>query len=146
MKNKNNTIRLTLKKRWFDLILSGEKKEEYRELKPYWVRRLLGNWHHFRSLNDFYRSDHIMPPGIKYIEFVNGYRKDSLRFVIEWKGLRVGTPNPEWCPEETDLEKNVFCLSLGEIITNPFVDQEKIWENAIDATTRLKETFKKLGE
>jgi len=28
-------LHLTLKKNWFDLILSGEKKEEYREIKPY---------------------------------------------------------------------------------------------------------------
>ena len=27
-------LHLTLKKNWFDLILSGEKKEEYREIKP----------------------------------------------------------------------------------------------------------------
>ena len=33
---------LTLKKNWFDLILSGEKKEEYREIKPYWEKRLIG--------------------------------------------------------------------------------------------------------
>lgn len=28
------TLHLVLKKRWFDMILSGEKKEEYREIKP----------------------------------------------------------------------------------------------------------------
>lgn len=27
---------LPIKKMWFDKILSGEKKEEYRDLKPYW--------------------------------------------------------------------------------------------------------------
>ena len=31
-------LQLTLKKKWFDLILSGEKKEEYREIKPYWEK------------------------------------------------------------------------------------------------------------
>ena len=34
-------LHLTIKKKWFDMILSGEKKEEYREIKPYWNRRLL---------------------------------------------------------------------------------------------------------
>ena len=29
-------LHLTLKKKWFDMILSGEKKEEYREIKSYW--------------------------------------------------------------------------------------------------------------
>lgn len=26
---------LPIKKQWFDMIISGEKKEEYREIKPY---------------------------------------------------------------------------------------------------------------
>lgn len=30
---------LPIKKKWFDMILSGEKKEEYREMKPYWEKR-----------------------------------------------------------------------------------------------------------
>lgn len=31
---------LPIKKKWFDMILSGEKKEEYREIKPYYDKRL----------------------------------------------------------------------------------------------------------
>ena len=27
---------LPIKKKWFDMIISGEKKEEYREIKPYY--------------------------------------------------------------------------------------------------------------
>ena len=30
---------LPIKKKWFDMILSGEKKEEYREIKSYWEKR-----------------------------------------------------------------------------------------------------------
>ena len=33
-------LHLTLKKYWFDMIKSGIKKEEYREIKDYWVKRL----------------------------------------------------------------------------------------------------------
>lgn len=36
-------LHLTLKKKWFDFIASGEKKEESREIKPYWDSRLLGS-------------------------------------------------------------------------------------------------------
>lgn len=35
------TLTLSLKKKWFDMIASGEKTEEYREIKPYWEKRLL---------------------------------------------------------------------------------------------------------
>ncbi|MBO6031875.1 MAG: hypothetical protein J6Q22_10580 [Prevotella sp.] len=34
---------LPMKKKWFDMILSGKKKEEYREFKPYWNSRV-DNW------------------------------------------------------------------------------------------------------
>lgn len=32
-------LTLPIKKKWFDMILSGEKKEEYREIKPYYETR-----------------------------------------------------------------------------------------------------------
>ncbi len=30
---------LPIQKKWFDMIRSGEKKEEYREIKEYWTKR-----------------------------------------------------------------------------------------------------------
>lgn len=34
------TLNLVLKKQWYDMIDSGQKTEEYREIKPYWESRL----------------------------------------------------------------------------------------------------------
>ena len=34
-------LHLTLKKEWFDLILSGKKPIEYREYTKYWIARLM---------------------------------------------------------------------------------------------------------
>jgi len=31
----------TLVKKWFEMIKSGVKKEEYLEIKPYWINRLV---------------------------------------------------------------------------------------------------------
>ena len=36
-------LTLPIKKKWFDMIKSGEKKEEYREIKPYWTKRFENN-------------------------------------------------------------------------------------------------------
>ena len=36
-------LTLTVSKEWFDMIVAGEKTEEYREIKPYWVARLFQN-------------------------------------------------------------------------------------------------------
>lgn len=37
----SKTLKLTLSKQWFDLIEKGIKTEEYREVKPYWITRLV---------------------------------------------------------------------------------------------------------
>lgn len=34
-------LKLVVKKKWFDMIVSGEKTEEYREIKPYWIDKLV---------------------------------------------------------------------------------------------------------
>ncbi len=34
-------LTLPIKKKWFDMIASGEKKEEYREIKPYYDSRFM---------------------------------------------------------------------------------------------------------
>jgi hypothetical protein len=34
------TIKIVIKKQWFDKIASGKKKIEYREVKPFWESRL----------------------------------------------------------------------------------------------------------
>lgn len=36
----NSILYLPLKSEWYNLIESGIKKEEYREIKPYWIKRL----------------------------------------------------------------------------------------------------------
>jgi hypothetical protein len=35
-----DTITTTLKREWFAKIVDGSKRVEYREIKPYWTRRL----------------------------------------------------------------------------------------------------------
>jgi len=32
---------LPIKKKWLDMIFSGEKGDEYREIKPYWTVRIV---------------------------------------------------------------------------------------------------------
>ena len=69
-------LHLTLMKKWFDQILEGSKKIEYREIKPYWTKRLI---------------DKEGKP-IKYdlILFRNGYARDCRKMKAEFKGLKVG--------------------------------------------------------
>lgn len=82
-----NELHLTLKKKWFDLIKSGEKKTEYREIKPYWTVRL------FKKKYDS-------------IVFTNGYKKDSPKIKVEL--LDIGF--------EKFNGKDCYALKLGKTI------------------------------
>lgn len=112
-------LRMTLKKQWFDMIASGEKKEEYREIKPYWVSRLVESFDPPR-MNDEYNflwkgMEWTMgePEAYDAVEFKNGYSKTSPTILIECKGIDTGYPNMKWCDEY----KPVFVIKLGNIIS-----------------------------
>ena len=67
-------LTLPIKKKWFDMILSGEKKEEYREIKPFKNRiesiYLSGTFNYIYMSIDLYENDNITFPifkkGTKY--------------------------------------------------------------------------------
>lgn len=99
-----STLHLNLKRKWFDLILSGEKLEEYRDLTQYWNLRL--------GMDD--RIEYPEMYDFKTITFSNGYSKDRPQFVIELKSIEIRTGKTEWGAEEG---KKYFVLSLGEIIS-----------------------------
>lgn len=102
-------LRLTLKKKWFDMIKAGIKKEEYREVKRYWIQRLCdeveyennyGNWE-----GVFKKFTHV--------EFKNGYGKDVPTILVEFKGIRIGKAKSEW---SDNWQGDVFAISLGDVI------------------------------
>jgi len=76
------------------MILSGKKKEEYREIKSYWQKRLIDK---------------------KYdvIKFRNGYSKTAPSFVIEYLGVCGGLGLVRWGAPEN---KQVYILKLGKIL------------------------------
>ena len=123
-------LTLSVKKEWFDKILSGEKKDEYREIKPYWVARL------------FYNGACKLPPDVvrkltssivKYgdteqfdednkdivisfvpythVLFINGYRKDSPRIEKEIVSITIGKPKKGFCPDKW-LDTEFFVIKF----------------------------------
>ena len=71
------TLFLTLKKEWFDKIKSGEKKEEYRDPSMWILSRL-------QTLDADGKS--LVPIHYDTVTFQNGYRKESPKIVVEYKG------------------------------------------------------------
>ena len=57
-------------RKYFDQILKKEKIIEYRDITPYWSKRLEGR--HY-----------------DVIKFRNGYRKDAPEMVVEYKGMYI---------------------------------------------------------
>ena len=82
---------LPLKKEWYDLIESGVKKEEYREIKPYWCTRLLDGYKEMTCV-EFKRFTHV--------RFRYGYtKKTMLKRVTE---ILMGDGKPEWGAPENE--------------------------------------------
>lgn len=76
-------LTLPIKKKWFDMIESGEKKEEYREYNQYYKSRFDNLFAKTKCGN------------VRFIRFRNGYRKDSP--TIECRvTLGHGLGRPEW--------------------------------------------------
>lgn len=115
-------LHLTLKKKWFDMIASGEKKEEYREIKMYWWTRLVECGECYRNLDDSINNvlapisewKMIMSKSYDFICFKNGYSKNAPTLIVEFEGVEIGIPNPRW---SDNWPENVFVIKLGEIIT-----------------------------
>ena len=95
------TLTLTLKKQWFEMIKSGEKKEEYRELCDYWGVRFAGSdvWISELCIKD------VSEIALKHFDrlvFTLGYPKagdTERRLVFENPKIRIDTGRPEWGAE-----------------------------------------------
>lgn len=103
------TLHLTLKKKWFDMILSGEKKEEYREIKHYWERRLLHV--DLDKERPFVFCDNEILYDV--IEFRNGYGKNAPTMIVSYQGVDIGNTKEGWADE---YKTTVFVLKLGKIL------------------------------
>ncbi len=100
------TLHLNLKRKWYDMILSGEKVEEYRELSKYWFSRFV--------IAKLYIPD-LIRQDYDTITFSNGYAKDRDQFVIELIKIGISDGRPEWGAE---LDKKYFVLFLGKFLND----------------------------
>ena len=96
-------LTLPIKKKWFDMILSGEKKEEYREIKRYYDERLLTVFGAIVVGGELLQGENvpkeIRREPIQRIRFRNGYSTKCPSFIAECT-LSVGVGRTEWGAEE----------------------------------------------
>lgn len=101
------TLYLSLKKQWYEMIERGEKREEYREMKPYWQKRLI-------ETSKTYPQSPVSCDSLKRIDAVclsYGYTKRRMTF--ECAGITIGRGRPEWGAPEDE----VFVIKLGRRIS-----------------------------
>lgn len=91
------TLTLSLKKKWFDMIRSGEKVEEYREIKYFWKNRFI-----FGKYIDQCGICKIYFCNFDKLVFTLGYPKagdTSRRLEFKNPKIRIDTGKPEWGAE-----------------------------------------------
>lgn len=79
-------IVLPIKKKWFELIKSGKKKEEYRDIKPYYTSRF----------KIFKQNSNCL------VKFRNGYSSNSPYIVCKCY-LSVDKGKKEWGAPDHDV-------------------------------------------
>ncbi len=80
-------LHLNLFRKYFDQILNGTKTIEYRDITPYWSKRLEGR--HY-----------------DVIQFRNGYAKVAPVMIVEFKGMGIAN----------DVQGSRYAIQLGKIL------------------------------
>jgi len=99
-------LHLNVKKKWFDLVAYGEKKIEYREYKPYWISRLMGNRTNTKELYFIHYDE---------IHIKNGFSRNGKSApIIKLTHVKTTLERVEY--PETVETKMCFCIYLGRIV------------------------------
>ena len=97
-------LRVTLTKQWFDLILLGKKKNEYRQYKKHWISRLIGKDDKLKSFDE--------------VHFTNGYGADKPFVSAQCLGISIvsGMHHKPQNDEPLNELSNYFNIELGDVL------------------------------
>lgn len=114
MTKQKTILHLSLKKKWFDMILQGIKMEEYREINEYWTARLVDCIEQYKSQESI--------DGIGYrprmkdfdiVRFRNGYGRSVPQMDVECKGIKMKSGRPKWGAVPN---KEYYAIQLGDVL------------------------------
>ena len=125
------TLDLVLKRKWYDMIDSSVKTEEYREIKPYWIKRLIEERdpsHHdyyeritrnraeFFCARDILLQYYLEESFVRYKDFDTvtfhlGYAKNRPSMTFQIKDIAISRGKPEWGAE---VGESYFVIELGK--------------------------------
>lgn len=82
-------LELVLKQKWYDMIESGEKTEEYRDIKPYWWTRIFTSPLEHCNIVGSYNMKHSV------VRFSLGYGKNRKQMIWKLGHGGIGFAKPE---------------------------------------------------
>lgn len=123
-------LQIPLKKKWFEMTKAGIKTEDYREITPYWEKRLLIqlkdiDWNLSKKqieiiCNNFYNNQkNLNFKEFEYNIMTLGYPKSAdTERILKYKhlGITIGYGKEEWGAEPNKL---YFIIKHGELINEP---------------------------
>lgn len=89
------------------MIVSGEKKEEYREIKKYYISRFNPSGNLLDDCRDY-----------AIVEFRNGYGKKAPTMSFRCEGVTIGQGNPDW---GAIVGQEYYVIKLGEVLKHFFI-------------------------
>lgn len=112
----SNVLKLVLKHKWYDMISQGVKKEEYREIKPYWLTRIgcqaLGHCTPQTRCQVAEVID-ICDDKFTQVQFFRGYTSTTMLYEID--SISIGEGDPAYGAPKG---KDVYIIKLGNRISN----------------------------
>jgi hypothetical protein len=108
MSRKNGVLVVTLTNKWFDMIASGEKREEYRGNN--WASKLLREYVQKQWPRKLWEYDLTDYEPYHTFRAQRGYSGVWLERKVKY--IHWGAPNPAWCGSDLG---NCFVIGLEEL-------------------------------
>lgn len=107
-----DVLTLHLAEPWYSMIVSAEKMEEYREIKPHWIKRLTTNCEVPYDVAAETHYGEVLYRPYTHVLFVKGYPKGN-KPSVEMKivDITIGKPKKGLCPKEF-LNKEYFIIKF----------------------------------
>ena len=127
---KKDVLNIVVSKEWFDMIVSGEKTEEYRAIKSYWINRLIqakyGGSDEYRKVTMHPEFEMLIRNSMlkellenktarfipyTYVRFFHGYAKNRPWIEKEIESISIGKPKKGLCPDKW-LDTEFFIIKF----------------------------------
>jgi hypothetical protein len=111
--SETKTLHLTLKKKWFDMTKAKIKREEYRDIIPFWAKRLIDV---DNSLDESKGESKVVHDNICYDIVVNGFDPDKVlkSYRSKFKPFTDACARHGYARNAPELRERIESISIGE--------------------------------